>query len=70
MNFKHFFCRHIWKNIEFEFLRKYTHNYGLLLNYVSVYALKQRCIKCGKERIKETESERRETVEELIERTK
>jgi predicted nucleic-acid-binding Zn-ribbon protein len=38
--------------------------------YVSVYALKQECIKCGKERIKEVEEERTETTGEFVERVK
>jgi hypothetical protein len=57
---KELFCRHVWKQVDSEYLRDGRHSYATIrgVSYYSdykYYALNQVCIKCGKDRVVEAE---------------
>lgn len=57
MTWKQFWCRHIWKDIKSEFLKKFSRydTYFEEVKEYRFYAITQECILCKKIRISEKE---------------
>lgn len=57
--FKNLFCKHIWKEVDREFLREARLPFGALSNGLQtysnfeLYAVTYKCVKCGKTKIDE-----------------
>lgn len=68
MTWKQFLCKHIWKEIGEEFLRKeilYGVYHEEYLNY-NFYAVSQECVLCKKTRIIEDTKEKKNNIKQFF----